>query len=63
MSAYLKAIVAVVIAGLTALQAAISDSDVTQNEWVLIALAVVGAIGVYAIPNAPSGESTGRHAA
>ncbi len=62
MSRYLKSIVAVVIAGLTTLQAAISDSNITQNEWVLIALSVVGAIGVYAVPNTPSTSApTGHH--
>ncbi len=58
MSRYLKSIVAVVIAGLTALQAAISDSVVTQNEWVIIALAVVGAIGVFAVPNTANPNPT-----
>ncbi len=58
MSKYLKSIVAVVIAALTALQAAISDSVVTQNEWVIIALAVVGAIGVFAVPNTPNPNPT-----
>ena len=53
MSRYLKTAVAVLVAGLTSLQAAISDDRVTNNEWVIIALAVVGAIGVYAAPNSP----------
>lgn len=57
MSRYLKSVVAVLVAGLTALQAAISDDRVTNNEWVIIALAVIGAVGVCAVPNTkPDGE-------
>ena len=53
MSRYAKTAVAVLVAALTALQAAISDGHVTNNEWIIIALAAIGAAGVYAIPNTP----------
>lgn len=51
---YRKAIVAALIAGLTALYAAMSDDVITAGEWVMIALAVLGGGGAtWAIPNAP----------
>ena len=53
MSRYAKTIIAVLVAGLTALQVAITDSTVSGQEWVVIALAAVGAVGVYAWPNTP----------
>ncbi len=53
MSRYAKTIVAVLVAALTSLQAAISDDRVTNNEWIIIALAALGAVGVYALPNTP----------
>lgn len=50
---YAKFIVAAGVAGLTVLASAITDDKVTSSEWVAIALAVLGAIGVYVIPNKP----------
>jgi hypothetical protein len=50
---YAKFIVAALTAGLTALTAAITDDKVTNAEWIMVALAAVGAIGVYLIPNTP----------
>jgi len=52
-SRYLKSIIATAVAALTALQAAISDERVTNNEWIIIALAALGAAGVYLVPNSP----------
>ncbi len=49
----MKSIVAVLVAGLTVLASAITDDKVTNAEWVNIALAAVGALGVYALPNRP----------
>ncbi len=51
MSKYTKGIVAVVGAGVFALQAAITDNVVTGNEWVGIGVAVLTAVGVYLFPN------------
>lgn len=51
--AYAKTVVAVLLAGVTALHAAISDHNITEPEWVGIAIAVITAVGVYAIPNKP----------
>ncbi|MGH3375966.1 MAG: hypothetical protein ACRDP6_14605 [Actinoallomurus sp.] len=48
---YAKTVVAAVAAGAVALSAALSDSVVTGSEGVTIGLAVLGALGVYAIPN------------
>lgn len=57
MSAYYKgliaAAVAILIAGITAWQAASADG-MTGQDWATVALAVLGAIGVYAIPNTPT---------
>lgn len=52
LGAYAKTIVAVVLAAAYALQAALSDDTVTTTEWVGIGLAVLTALGVWAIPNA-----------
>ena len=50
---YRKFIVAGVAAGAVALQAALTDSVVTNAEWVTIGLAVAAALGVVVVPNAP----------
>lgn len=49
--AYAKTIVAVVVAALVALQTGLSDGTVTPSEWITIALAGLGALGVWAVPN------------
>lgn len=50
---YAKAIVAAVVAGGTALGTALADDVVTTGEWVGVALAVLGALGItYVVPNA-----------
>lgn len=50
---YAKATVPVVLGGLYALQAALSDNHVTQQEWVGIGLAALTTVGVWAVPNVP----------
>lgn len=50
---YAKTVVAGVAGGLYALQAAISDDVITNTEWVGIGLAVLVALGVWAVPNSP----------
>jgi len=58
-AAYAKFIVAVVGAGITsALQFAAPDTN--EFKWLTIALAVVTAIAVFFVPNAPA---DGRHEA
>ena len=54
MMKYAKTVVAAVIAGAVALQTAITDGQVSASEAVTIGLAVLGALGVYAIPNVPA---------
>ena len=51
---YAKTVVAVVLAAATAMQAALTDDTVTNTEWVAIGLAVLTALGVWAVPNNPS---------
>lgn len=49
---YMKAIVGGAVAGLTALATAMSDDTVTRTEWIGVAVAFVGALGiVYVTPN------------
>lgn len=49
---YMKAIVGGLVAGLTALGTAMTDDTVTTAEWVGVAVAALGALGiVYATPN------------
>lgn len=50
-SHYAKFVVAILVAGLYALGAALSDDVVTNAEWVAIGTAVIAAIGVYVVPN------------
>ena len=51
---FIAAIVtAVVLAGLIALQSALEDSTITPYEWATIAVACVGAVAVYMVPNDP----------
>jgi len=52
-----KFIVAAVAAGVLALQVALSDNAITSTKAVTVALAVLGALGVYAVPNSPPDES------
>lgn len=53
MGKYSKAIMAALTAGLMAVQQALPLSD-EQRGWVTIALAVLGALAVYAVPNTPA---------
>lgn len=46
-----KAIVAVAVPVVTAVEAAVTDNHITSDEWTAIGIAVVGAIGVYFAPN------------
>ncbi|MFI6270744.1 hypothetical protein [Micromonospora zamorensis] len=49
---YAKTIVAAVVAGATALTVAMGDDTLTSTEGITVALAILGAFGVYALPNA-----------
>lgn len=51
-SAYAKFIVAAIVAGGTALTVALGDNTITTTEGVTVALAILGALGVYVVPNA-----------
>ena len=51
MNQYAKTVVAVVTAGLIAAQTALVDGHITSSDWITIALAALGAFGVYVIPN------------
>jgi hypothetical protein len=48
-----KFLVAAATAALVAVGAAITDDVITTAEWVAIALAALGAVGVYVVPNKP----------
>ena len=57
MGKYAKAVVAAAIAGLTALTTGLDDNVVTTAEWLVVAVAALGALGVtYAVPNKPAGS-------
>lgn len=52
MSAYLKAIVGALIAGLGSLYQALDSNGVTSQEWVAVAIATLAALGVvWGVPN------------
>ncbi|MGW1057635.1 hypothetical protein [Micromonospora rubida] len=54
---YAKTIVAGVIAGGVALTVAMGDDVLTATEGITVALAVLGALGVYVVPNAGDREA------
>ena len=52
MTAYLKALIGSVIAGLGSLYQALDNGTVTAQEWTAVALATLAALGViYGVPN------------
>jgi hypothetical protein len=53
---YAKTVVATVTAGATVLGSALTDNNISGTEWVGIGLAVLTALGVYAVPNAPKSD-------
>ena len=59
-SHYAKALVAILTAALAVLVTALDDSIITAVEGAHIGLAVLTAIGVYLVPNLPTG--VGRYA-
>lgn len=59
MGKYSKAIVAALTAGLMAVQQALPLTD-EQRGWVTIALAVLGAVGVYAVRNTTDESAAGH---
>jgi hypothetical protein len=63
MNTYAKTLVAVITAALIAAQTALIDGHITSNDWITIALAALGAFGVYVIPNAtpPLEPAPGKH--
>lgn len=50
-AAYAKFIVAALLAGATALSVAVGDGGFSTTDAVTVVLAVLGALGVYAVPN------------
>jgi len=57
MAQYAKTVVAVATAILVALSALLGEGGdaggLTLGDWITVALAGLGALGVYAVPNAP----------
>lgn len=51
----LKAWGMVLVSALTYVYAALTDGGVDNREWVVVAYTVVGAIGVYIVPNLDAG--------
>jgi len=54
-----KAVVALLLGGLTVLGTALADNHLTGEEWIGVAIAVVTALGVYVTPNRPPGPPLG----
>jgi hypothetical protein len=46
-----KALVAALVPVATVVNAVVTDNEVTGSEWVQIGIALVGALGVYLVPN------------
>lgn len=54
---YVALALAAAIAGLTAAGSAMGDDVISRQEWITIALAVLGALAVYLVPNDPNTEN------
>lgn len=52
---WVAAVAAIIIAGLSAYEGVMLDG-VTAQEWVTIAVAVIGAVAVWFVPNTPPSE-------
>lgn len=50
---YAKAAVAILTTAVLAAQSALSDGSISGQEWLTIAIAALGAVGVYVTPNRP----------
>lgn len=58
---FAKAIVSAFAAGTAALVTAMGDDVIVTGEWVTVALAVLGALGItYVVPNASQSEPRER---
>lgn len=56
---YAKAVVAGATAGLTTLGGALADGHVSPGEWIAVAVAVLGGLGLTAlVPNAKAKQPT-----
>lgn len=55
---YAKFVAAVVATVLSGLVAAMSDNVISGGEWINIAIAAVGACGIFASPNVPGSRYT-----
>lgn len=53
-SSYAKFVVAAVLAAATALTVAVGDGGFSSSDAVTVVLAVLSALGVYAVPNKPA---------
>lgn len=57
MGKYAKAVVGAIIAGLGALQIALTDNTINPTEWVQIISTTLAALGlIWAVPNTPAEE-------
>lgn len=63
MNQYAKFGVAILTTAAVAAQTALSDGVITSSEWVSITIAALGALAVWAVPNAdpPPPEIPGKH--
>lgn len=55
---YAKAVIAALTAAALAVQSALTDGSISAQEWVTVLIAALGALAVWATPNAPA---QGRH--
>ncbi|MDF5755834.1 hypothetical protein [Spongiactinospora sp. TRM90649] len=55
-SKYWKSLLAVVGAVVVAGEAVVGDLVITPDEWVSLGIALLTALGVWAVPNAPAGD-------
>jgi hypothetical protein len=56
--AYAKSLLAVLVAGIYAIVAALTDNTITNVEWINVGIAVAGAAAVFTAPNVPGAKTT-----
>lgn len=56
--AYAKSLLAVLVTGIYAVVAALTDNTITTVEWISVGIALAGAAAVFTAPNVPGAKFT-----
>lgn len=56
--AYAKSLLAVLVTGVYAIVAALTDNSISTVEWINVGIALAGAAAVFTAPNVPGAKAT-----